>query len=368
MVLCLNILVLTENYTKPDGSISLHYVHSRNKLYAENGIDVSVISFRANYDYEIDGIKVYNLKTYKNKLKNYEYDILVSHAPNLKNHYRFLKRYGRNYKNIVFFFHGHEVLITSEIYPKSYKYNKGNLLKSNIFREIYDRFKLIIWKNYFRKIIYKSHFVFVSNWMYDMFIKFVKLNPNIIKDRKHIIYNCVGQDFENISYNVEVRKKYDFITIRNNLDGAKYGIDIVTRIAKNNLQYKFCVVGKGKFFNNFNKPTNLEWLDKNLKHEEIIEYLNKSRCALLPTRADAQGVMACEMATFGIPLITSNIDVCKEIFEGFENVAFIDNDDENIDIRPILRKLKNVKIKEKNEQYFAKNTVWKEIELFKRLV
>ena len=35
----------------------------------------------------------------------------------------------------------------------------------------------------------------------------------------------------------------------------------------------------------------------------------------MPTRADAQGVMACEMATFGIPLITSNIDVCKEVFK-----------------------------------------------------
>ena len=62
-------------------------------------------------------------------------------------------------------------------------------------------------------------------------------------------------------------------------------------------------------------------------------------------RADAQGVMACEMATFGIPLITSNIDVCKEVFEGFENVAFIDNNDENTDIKSIFKKIQNIKIK-----------------------
>ena len=46
------------------------------------------------------------------------------------------------------------------------------------------------------------------------------------------------------------------------------------------------------------------------------------------------------MATFGIPLITSNIDVCKEVFEGFENVAFIDNEDEKINIEPILKNYK----------------------------
>ena len=200
-----------------------------------------------------------------------------------------------------------------------------------------------------------------------MFLRFLKIDPAILRDRKHIIYNCIGKDFENITYNTETEKKYDFITIRNNLDGSKYGIDIVTKIAKNNPQYKFCVVGKGKYFERNKKPKNLEWIDKNLTHKEVIKFLNKSKCALLPTRADAQGVMACEIATFGIPLITSNIDVCKEVFEGFENVVFIDNNDENADIASIFKKIQNIKIKEKNEKYFAKNTVGKEIELFRRL-
>ena len=59
--------------------------------------------------------------------------------------------------------------------------------------------------------------------------------------------------------------------------------------------------------------------------EEIISYLNKAKCALIPTKHDTQGVMACEMATFGIPTITSNIEVCREIFSSFENVKLIDN-------------------------------------------
>jgi len=363
----LKILIIVEDYVKPEGPIAMQYVHSRNKVYLENNIDVSVLSFSADNDYEVDGIKVYQYKTYEQKLKGVKYDILVSHAPNLKHHLKFLVKYEKEFDNVVFFFHGHEVLRTSKVYPKPYTFIKPNYLLWQLARDIYDSVKLMIWRQYFKKIAYKSQFVFVSKWMYDMFIKFVKINPEIIKDRQYIIYNCVGKDFEDNSYNPNVPKKYDFITIRNNLDGSKYGIDIVNNIAKNNPQYKFCIVGKGNFYHHNEKPENVEWIDKNLTHEEIIDFLNKSKCALMPTRVDAQGVMACEMATFGIPLITSSIEVCKEVFKGFENVAFIDNDEEDIDIEPIFRKLQDLRINEKNEKYFLKNTVEKEIELFKKL-
>lgn len=210
----------------------------------------------------------------------------------------------------------------------------------------------------------KTEFIFVSNWMYDMFIKFVKIEPEIIEDRKHIIYNCVGLDFEKTNYDMNTTKRYDFITIRSNLDGSKYGIDIVTNIAKNNPKYKFCVIGRGAFYEYYEKPSNLEWLDKNLNHSEIIEYLNSAKYALLPTRTDAQGVMACEIATFGMPLITSDIDVCTEVFEGFKNVAFIDNEDKEIDIEPVINSLNKIEVQEKNETFFSKNTVSKEIRLF----
>ncbi|NLL04831.1 MAG: glycosyltransferase family 4 protein [Clostridiaceae bacterium] len=363
----MKILVLAEDYSTTDGLVSLHYIHSRNKWYIEKNLDVSVISFRTKNDYKIDGVKVYTIKSYKEKLMSQDFDLVLSHAPNIKHHLKFLNKYGDKFNNIIFYFHGHEVLRTSKIYPKPYKFTKKQPFIKKLIREVYDSFKLLVWKNEIPKFIWKSQFIFVSNWMYNMFIRFVKINPELIKDRKHIIYNCIGKEFQNITYDTQIKKKYDFITIRNNLDGSKYGIDIVTKIAKNNPKYKFCVIGKGKFYRNFEKPENLEWIDKNLTHEEIIDFLNRSRCALIPTRADAQGVMACEMATFGIPLITSNIDVCKEVFEGFENVAFIDNEDEKINIEPILKELQKVTVKQKNEKYFEKNTVVREIELFKKL-
>jgi glycosyltransferase involved in cell wall biosynthesis len=363
----MKVLVLATNYTIRGRDVASHFIHSRNLLYSNNNIEVSVLSFGAEYDYEIDGINVYTLNTYKSSLGDNKYDIVLSHAPNLRNHYRFLIKYSNRFSNIIYFFHGHEVLISSEIYPKPYKYSNRSSILYKLFIEIYDRIKLIVWRNYFTKNYAKSQFIFVSSWMKTMFDKYIKMDSNLLKNRTHIIYNCIGKDFEVLKYDFKSNKDYDFVTIRNILDKSKYGIDIVCRIAENNPDYKFCIIGKGKFFKFNKKPDNVVWVDKNLTHEEIIDFLNRSKCALLPTRADAQGVMACEMATFGIPLITSNIDVCKEVFEEFENVAFIDNDDEKIYIEPIFKELQKITVKQKNEKYFEKNTVGREIELFKKL-
>lgn len=363
----MKILVLATSYPRLDGSYALQYIHSRNQLYLQHRIDVSVISFDATIDYEIDNIKVYTLASYEKKLKYKSFDLLISHAPNLRNHYRLIKKYGHLYEKIVFFFHGHEVLNTAKVYPEPYEYAKKTQLNFDIKRKVYDWFKLRVWNHYFKKNAHKCHFVFVSEWMYHMFLKFVKVDPTLIDARKSIIYNCVGDNFERYNYNSDTPKKYDFITIRNFLDGSKYAIDIVTNLAKRYPQYYFCVIGEGDFYKYNDKPENLNWVDKSLHHNEIINVLNEARCALIPTRVDAQGVMACEMATFGIPVITSDIDVSKEVFDGFENVGFIHNEKENEHFEILFQQLTNGIPYEKNDKYFSRNTILKEIQLFKML-
>ena len=71
----------------------------------------------------MDGIKVISLKSYKND--NTKYDVLVLHAANIRNHYKFLKKYGQKFSRLLFFFHGHEVLKINEVYPKPYDYVRG---------------------------------------------------------------------------------------------------------------------------------------------------------------------------------------------------------------------------------------------------
>lgn len=364
----MEILVLATSYPRPDGSVSLQYIHSRNQQYVNQGIDVSVVSFDAKADYILDDVKVYTLQTYNRKLKSKRFDLLIAHAPNLKNHLRFIKKYGDLYDKIVFFFHGHEVLKEAEVYPKPYDYAKKIQLKTMIKTGMYDSIKLLVWRKYFKKNAYKSHFVFVSKWMYHMFLHSVQVNPDLIEDRMSIIYNCIGENFEKYSYDPSIPKTYDFITIRNNLDGSKYSIDIVTKIARLNPQYRFCVVGEGAFYHYNEKPQNVEWINKSLHHNDIINYLNQAKCALIPTRTDSQGVMACEMATFGIPVITSDIDVCTEVFDGFPNVGLISNEASEYDIEPLLNRLTQGLPYKKNESYFSGNTIMKEVDLFKSII
>lgn len=363
----MKILVLATNYPRPDGSSALQYIHSRNLLYLQQGIEVSVISFDSESDYELDNVKVYSLNTYEEKLHDESFDLLVSHAPNIRNHYKFIHKYGYLYEKFVFFFHGHEVLDTTKVYPKPYSYAGKNQLNTNLKRKFYDRFKLVFWRKYFKKIAHKSHFVFVSEWMYEMFLRFIKIDPKFLEGRMSIIYNCIGKDFEKNSYEYDTPKKYDFITIRNHLDGSKYSIDIVTDIAKSHPQYQFCVIGEGTFYEHNDKPVNLKWIDRSLRHDEIITYLNEAKCALIPTRTDAQGVMACEMAAFGIPVITSDIDVCAEVFEGFANVGLISNEQKKVSVSTLYGDLIEGLPYKKNEKYFAKNTMMKEVQLFKDL-
>ncbi len=358
-------LVIAQNYPDLDGGISLQYIHSRNKVYVNNGIQVSVVSFCAKKDYVIDGINVYTYKTFRKEISSRRFDVLISHAPNLKRHFPFLLRYQRRFKNIFFFFHGHEILIRSREYPKPYSYKKG---MPQIVNDIYDIIKLGVWRWYFRIIAPKAQFIFVSRYLYGKFLDYVGIDEKIIENKKHIIHNCVGEVFERASYKVEYPKKYDFITIRGNIDTSTCAIDIVNQIAEKNSKYRFCIVGKGRFYLFYDKPDNVDWIAENLKHEDIIKLLNSSYCALMPTRQDTQGVMACEMATYGMPLITSDIDICHEIFEGFENVRFIDNDEKEIDIEPLFEELRKRFSLKKVNYYFQSNTVMREIMLFRKYV
>lgn len=360
----MKVLVLVEDYPSKI-SKALMYVHVRNKYYKKKGLQVTVLNFRAKKNYNIDGVDVITLNEYKSNCNKYKDCLLVVHAPNLKHHYIFLKKYQRNFEHLVFFFHGHEVLKINKVYSKPYKYVKQNTIKK-VMQNIYDNIKLYIWKRYYTKIAYKSYFIFVSKWMYNEFLKWTKIKPKVIENKYSITYNGIGEEFEKLCYDNGKEKKYDFITIRANLDGSKYSIDIVNELAKLNPQKTFLVIGKGKFFEYNKKAENLIWMDKLLNHTEIIELLNDSKCALMPTRTDAQGLMMCEMATFGIPLITSNIPVCHEIFDKFQNVELINNNNikEN-DLTEIYNKIKGKK--EKNDMYFYENTCSQEIKILENI-
>lgn len=357
----MNLLVAVADYPDNNGNVKLMYVHTRNIYYKKTGIDVTVLNFAAKNCYNYEGINVIDYSTYKKQSK--KYSLLLCHASNLRNHYLFLKKYEKNFNKIIFFYHGHEVLKINKVYSKPYFYVSNSKIQYYL-QEIYDSFKLFVWRKYLPKIKEKSYYIFVSNWMKEEFLKWVNLDESILEGRFSITYNNVGEIFEKKKFNEKTKKDYDFITIRNNLDGSKYAIDIVNKMAFNTPNKKFLVIGKGKFFDFNKKAPNITWISKSLSHEEIIFQLQKSKFALMPTRTDAQGLMMCEMAAFGIPVITSDIPVCHEVFERFENVYYINNE---IDFN--LNKFTDSMSKSlKHKKYYIHETVSKEVEIIKEVV
>jgi glycosyltransferase involved in cell wall biosynthesis len=363
----LKVLILATDYPSIKNKATLHYIHVRNVYYAKKGVNVVVLNFSATKNYSIDEINVITLDTYKKEMEDEKFDILLCHAPNIRNHYKFLKQYEIKFPKLVFFFHGHEVLKIKKVYPKPYYYVKNRNIIKGIIQDMYDQFKLAAWRKYYSKLAEKSHFVFVSKWMYDEFIKWTRIDKNIIEDKYSITYNAIDYLYELNDYSVSNTKKYDFITIRSILDGSKYCIDLVCDLANHNPKYEFLIVGKGEFFKYYNKPKNITWIDDHFKHNQIIEVLNQAHCALMPTRTDAQGLMVCEMASFGIPIITSDIPVCHEVFENFENIAFINNENNKIDLTSLLNELKSRAPYKKNKKYFNNNTSSNELKLFNYL-
>ncbi len=355
------ILVLVADYPNNNGGVALMYVHVRNKFYVKQGIDVTVLNFNAKEDYLVNGIKVISYKKYQADIK--EYDVLISHAPNLRNHYLFLKKYGKRFKHFMFFFHGHEIVKINEAYSKSYDFIKDKCLVKRLIQDVYDKVKLAVWRHYYPSVAKKSNFIFVSNCFWEEAQKYLRLNKDDLDNHVHIINNSVGQDFQFKSYSVNEKKEYDFITIRSRIDESVYCIDLLCELAIKNPKCNFLLIGKGSFFQYKNKPDNITWIDSHMSHERMMKYIDSARCALMLTRRDTQGVMACELAVYGIPLITSDLPICHEIFDNIESVAYIDNNNiKEIDVKKVFATIDKVRDCKVNS-FSENNTMLREVEI-----
>lgn len=360
----MKVLVLCADYPNLSGRKAMNYVHVRNKYYKERGIIPVVVNFASTVCYVIDDIKVITYKHLKKSLSTgVSYDCLICHAPNIRNHYRFLRKYQNRFKKLIFVFHGHEIVRVTEVYPSSYKYIKQTSFFVKFAQNVYDTIKLAIWRKYFPSIIDKSHFVFVSKTLYKDFRCYVGKILKNYPSRIHIIPNSVGKTFADNRFDETCDKRYDFITIRNNMDSSVYCMDIITELARQNPQFSFLIIGRGSWFKYNEKPDNIVWVSEVLEHAQLLSYIDKSKFALMPTRRDSQGVMSCELLTYGIPVITSDIEVCKEITDGFSNYVLIENDPDIINLKNIYYGFERKRTEKKEDKYLFRNTTELEVQL-----
>lgn len=368
----MKILVLVQGYPSEQEKYNMSFVHTRILAYRKKNLEVTVVSFSAPASYIYENVQVLSYNDYLKE--NIFYDLIISHAPNIRNHLRFFLRHHKGYGKALLFIHGHEVMVTSKYYPSAikeyaYVYKNKRVIVELLIR-FYDEIKVKILSYFINSLINKNkiHIVFVSLWMKKVFLENVKIEKKNIDKISYIIHNPVHDAFIMHTYEQSAELYGDFITIRP-LDNPKYGIDLVVKIAKLYSEYTFHIYGKGDYDLHNNIPGNIKIFKYFLNQEQIKDMLNHYRCALMPTRLDAQGVMMCEMATFGIPLITSDLSICREMLEGYNNVYFFNNDNIKIDLHEIDKNLnnfvyENVKTKDK---FSYRHTMMKEIKLIKHL-
>ncbi len=363
----MRILVLTQEYPSTNFIYKNHYVHTRLKTYINEGHSVIVLSFSEKNEYVFENINVKSRKKFKESFSVSEFDVVIVHAPNLRNHFRFLLL-NNLYKKVVFVIHGHEVLKRSNYYPEPFDFMKSKYYPiKKWFNNFYDYFKLKYLKSYFEKGISrgKFSFIFVSQWMKDEFLRNIKLSKNQLEHLSNIIPNPIGEEFLNNSYDATSDKVADFITIRP-IDRSKHSIDIVKTIAVKNPNKIFHVYGEGNYFKHNEQPENLIVFSEFIHHSKLPEILNKYKCALMPTRLDSQGVMMCEMATYGIPVVTSNLPICNEMLSEFNNICFINNNDIIFNADTFINSISNFGVNK--SKFSSEKTILKEIKFIDRIV
>lgn len=323
------VFIISQNYPSDTNKYAQSFIHPRTKGYIESGIETKVISFSTKEPYEYDGVKVYPPKIGQLLIRNCQSPIVIVHAPNIRNHVKFILKNIKYIYWLILFFHGHEVLIEDKIYPKPYHYNTNEVRKYRI-AYIYDRIKIPLIRWFISSRLKKNcDLVFVSKWMLNETNNATGLNLSL-NDHIHVINNGLNTFITEAGYSPD-KIKADFITIRP-FDKSKYSIDLVVELAKANPQFTFHIYGKGEYFTYNEKPDNVTVINQFLLPKDMPSVFNSYRCALMPTKADAQGLMMCEMAVFGMPLITSDIDVCHEMLNLYPNVLFLDNNHFNLHI------------------------------------
>jgi hypothetical protein len=318
----LKILVLAQNYPSDDKPFVQAFIHTRLKCYPVN-FEITVLNFSTKVDYIFEGVRVICEASFLKDVRLY--DIVISHAPNLRNHIRFLALNLFSYRSIIFTFHGHEVIdLVRRIYsqktihrfPKalSLKFKAYNMIKLPILRlslKILNKLK-------------KSHFIFVSKTLFDEAVTDLK-EKSLFKlgYNTSIIYNPINPSFYE---KIEIPEplKGDFICIRP-FDEPKYGVDIYIELAIRNPSYDFHLFGQGSLPNT-KIPNNLKISYGFIHPDKLPKLLKGFKVAILPTRWDSQGVLACEITAMGMPLLTSKLSVCEEFLESFSNVKLISND------------------------------------------
>lgn len=164
-------------------------------------------------------------------------------------------------------------------------------------------------RNFTKRYVKQLHFIFVSNWMKDVFKSDV-YNGNI---KFSIIPNTIDSDLYTFeSKPIEQRKR---ILLIRPFASKKYAndlaIDSILELSKKDYfhELEFLIVGEGKYYETLTSKvqefSNVKLVNSFLTQGEMAIIHKEYGIFLCPTRQDAQGVSMCEAMSSGLIPITS---------------------------------------------------------------
>lgn len=336
----MRILILTTSYPTPQKIYEQPFVRARVRGYRKRGDNVRVLSFSTQKDYELDGVEVFPEKSWRGKDLLQYFDIIVSHAPNLRQHLRFLYLHRDALPPIVFTFHGHETLIIQRHHPPPYPWWRGRWFPvKRALQNLYDNFKLHILKLVIERLRRQRRvlLIYVSHAFKTKALEDLGCPLNHWDDISMVIPNPIGVAFSHARHQPNSLLG-DFLTIRP-LDSSTRAIDIVVECARQNPQYSFHIYGEGQVLNYLAPPPNVVHFDGFLENDAIPALLNRYRAGLMPSRYDTQGVMMCEMAFTGMPVVASDIPAHRETLREFPRSIFLNNESPRFDAKAFLEKM-----------------------------
>ena len=350
----MKILVVCQDYPRVDNKSVMAFVHSRNLYCKELKHSVEVLSFQCDSSYLWDGISVFPESDFsKDRLRRYDATFL--HMPNLRNGLRFLWRYRSALVRPCLVIHGHELLNWTRYVPKLRDLSPSESMRRGGHRA-YDEAKLLVWRWFFKtQQLPKLRVLFVSQWMKEQAERSLQMSFDALGIPNTIVHNPIHPAFVRNTFDPHRNKIADFVTIRS-FDDPKYGLDIVREIAFKHPAHSFHVFGEGEFFRCNPPPENLKVFYQRFAQIDLPSHLNKYGCALLPTRVDSQGVFMCEVASMGMPILVSDLAICREMVGDFKNVGFFANDNPGFDLQ-----IPPVDVRPPREKFLVENTVASEL-------
>lgn len=364
----MKLLVLATGYPTETRIYESAFLRPRVVAYREAGHEVNVLNFKAERAYRLDGVPVLSPGDLEGVV--WDWDLCIFHAPNLRNHLQFIVRNWSRLPAVCFTFHGHEAAYLKVTYPEPFEWTRGSFYQlKRAVQHSYDILKLVILRSTIRLLARRNRgllILFVSEDFLKTGVENLHLHTPELRGLTYAVWNPLGEAFLRMKHHCR-EPLADFLTIRP-LDQSKHSIDLVLECAVQNPNHTFHIYGEGKYFEHNPTPPNVTHFPGFIPASELPELLGRYRGALMPSRWDSHGVMMCEMAVTGMPVLASLLDIHLEVLGGFPNVRFLDNENPHFEAEEFLESCKLADNQVLPDRFGLENTAGRELTLFTQLL